>query len=280
MIAPEYEVFWRSARYKECKDILEPQIKDMDKGPFYKHVMLCDSYAKLKEYNKLFPCLDALQERMDRGDNTMVLSWDWGINATLLRAEAYLELGQYNKTIEYAKQAYDTILNKKLHRAQKIRALSVYGLACSLAGKRDRAYKIAKTVDSVDLGGSYSLGKPIKKEALAKIYFSLKDYSQAAEISSRFELDPMTYVTKTIAGHSNFYYMVLPLRFIKYKSLLEIGEIDEAKKGYDELLKREEITGVGGIYWQLLFDRGRIHKKERNNFKAISFYKRAIDIIE
>ena len=61
---------------------------------------------------------------------------------------------------------------------------------------------------------------------------------------------------------------------------METGDLKGAKEGYDLLLGIPIIKENGGLYWIILFDRGRIAEKEGDAQGAIAFYRRAIAVIE
>src|SRR4051812_25484037 len=65
---PERGKLFMGARYAELELLVEKEIKDDPRPPSSKLMYLCVAYGKLKRYNKLFPCLDRLDENIKRGD--------------------------------------------------------------------------------------------------------------------------------------------------------------------------------------------------------------------
>ncbi|MBI3570838.1 MAG: hypothetical protein HY082_07030 [Gammaproteobacteria bacterium] len=57
-----------TSRYEELERIGEREIAGLKQVPSPKLMPLCMSYSKLKRYNKLFPCLDRLEDNIRRGD--------------------------------------------------------------------------------------------------------------------------------------------------------------------------------------------------------------------
>ena len=64
------------------------------------------------------------------------------------------------------------------------------------------------------------------------------------------------------------------------KAYFETGRIDEARTGYDELLRIPQVRANGEIYWQLLSDRARIHELDGEIDKALERYREAVEVIE
>lgn len=64
------------------------------------------------------------------------------------------------------------------------------------------------------------------------------------------------------------------------KALLETGQVDQARAGFDELLNIPQVKENGEIYWLILNDRARIAEQDNDRERAVRLYKEAIDIIE
>src|SRR3989344_9672644 len=57
-----------TSRYEELERIGERETAGQAQVSSPKLMPLCTAYAKLKPYNKLFPCLDRLEDNIRRGD--------------------------------------------------------------------------------------------------------------------------------------------------------------------------------------------------------------------
>jgi len=261
-------------RFSELERHMESQIKDPSKTSTSKLYHLCLSYQKLKKYRKLFPCLDCLQARIDTGDISRWMHFGYSHKAAQLRAEAYMELGQYNQAIEQAKLAYDYVLKYDPEQIWKIETLSVYGLACALGGQKERAVEIARMLDSLDTSSwSYEILDRIKRTGLARIYVALDFFKQAYDIAfQKFAFDYS--IAKAIAGDKVFLREKIAHNFIKAKCLFEIGQLNKSKLVYEGLLALQQTRDSGTIYWNILFDRGRIASIEGQKDKAIEFFKK------
>jgi len=115
--------------------------------------------------------------------------------------------------------------------------------------------------------------------ALARIYISLHRYQEAINILS-YKYEDVSTFAKAITGWDVFIHEKIPFEFIKNKSFFEVGRVTEAKEGYDNLLRYPFIRNLGEVYWNILFDRGRIYEREGDTKQAIDFYKQSIDVIE
>ena len=115
--------------------------------------------------------------------------------------------------------------------------------------------------------------------ALARIYISLHRYQEAINILS-YKYEDVSTFAKAITGWDVFIHEKIPFEFIKNKSFFEVGRVAEAKEGYDNLLRYPFIRNLGEVYWNILFDRGRIYEREGDTKQAIEFYKQSIDVIE
>lgn len=319
-LIPERAKLFMSAHYLELEQLMETEVKDMPDPPTSKLFYLCLAYEKLKRYNKLFPCLDRMEDHIKNGDialndldemrkNSPIL---FGFammgsamvggesvlkgNATpflyLLRAEAYTELRDYDKAIANAHLAYDAIPeNWTMERSFRIYALTQLGLSNAFAGNEAEARKYAETLQNLSTSYPYSGLTDDKVTGVAKIYIALGDYKKAYDgLRSDSETfmkafinitKPLTYlVTGGEMAKVSFEYQELPKEFMAVKTDFEVGNVKEARAGYDKLLAIPEVTGNGEIYWVLLYDRGRIAAQDGDHAAAIDYWKKAVEVIE
>lgn len=278
LVLPQEVVLHDQARYLELMQFSEKQVPSIRSAPTSSLYFLCTAYGKLKQYDKLFPCVDALENNIDRGDYIAFLE-DRSPEPYLLRAEAYLDLGRYKDAVEQAHKAMAKAKRRNFVR-REISALSILGLAYALEGDRSSALTIVKRMET-----EYQPSWIDKSRfaGIAKILIAIGRYSDALAVMQRKESSQTQFVigtTNFFAGGNFFVFMQLPQDFMYAKCLFETGNLSGAKKQYDELLANATIESAGGLYWQILFDRGRISEKEQNPKEAIGFYKRAIEIIE
>ncbi len=307
-----------TSRYEELERIGEREAEGLKDIPSPKLMPLCMSYSKLKRYNKLFPCLDRIEDNIRKGDKRSMdfdefvernpvmagmtamgygisngrkgYEGDISIFPFLMRAEAYIDLARYTEAVEQAKKAEANISPQwKQERWAHIVSTSMLGLAYALGGDRKNALKAVTDLESMDTTYPYTLLSGDKAAGLAKIHLALKDYSKALEAIEQGKDTPFGSLAKGVAdmmvmgetkGEGMWVWQDLPREFIYNKVLFEVGRVDEAKSGYDKLLGIPQTRENGDIYWVILFDRGRIAEKEGDLKGAVGYYRQAIEVIE
>ncbi len=288
MLVPKEDQLLPAARFAELETYMESQVKDLHSASTRQLMYLCYSYSRLKKYNKLFPCLDQFDANIAKGDTTANM-FDMSVIPRLLRAETYIEFGDYGKAVGEAQQAYEIAIRKDLHRYMRIQALSVLGLAQALLGNREKAMECARLVEDIGTHYPFTFLKTDKLNGLSRIYMALGDFEKSLACIREDESISWTRalagaaVTLTgamPAGDDIFAYSQLPKAYILNKSLYETGNLKEAKAGYDALLKEPRTRDNTDIYWMILFDRGKIADTDGNRREAIGFYRRAVDLVE
>lgn len=284
------------ATYLENRFKASSSINTSDPNYIRDRKLLCEAYFVLKKYDKLFSCIDQL--KIDLGDE-----------AYLLRATAYIELGDYDKAIEAAEKQYEEFNKEEpvkiygpaiqmylaMKKGREMKILETLALAHGLKGNHDEAVKYVTMLENIIVPGSEAVTarqrmslsdyqripsivsafylKETSEHRLAKIYMAMSDYQKSLALSER----NLTY--SSIEGGrdtSN----TLPWEFIYAKSLFETGHYNDAKKAYDELLKKPQTKDNGEVYWVLLYDRGKIAENEGNLKDAEDLYAKSIEVIE
>ncbi len=316
-LIPERGKLFSTGRYAELEKLMEKEIGDDPNPKSAKLMFQCVAYSKLKRYNKLFPCLDKLEDNVTKGDVSMIdmeeMSRDSPMLAGLarfgaglagqqkeldgsvvpylhlMRSEAYNELRDYPRAIAAARAANDAIpAGWSQERSIRIMTTTVLGLAEGFGANREAALKVAEELAAIDTSGNYSLLAPEKWLGVARIYVSVGEYAKANEALAKdekslfdaFAVGVADAVAGMDAGDSLFSYLELPKEFMLYKTQLEIGQAKEAKEGFDKLLKDKRSESNGEIYWMLLSDRGRIAAAEGNMEEAVRLWRQAVEIIE
>jgi CHAT domain-containing protein len=297
-VLPKETNLMMAGRYSEVETHLEGEVTDLPSAGTKKLWKLCYSYSRLKEYNKLFPCLDQLESNIAKGDymaqypcvgQVIGFGRDVSVLPPLLRAEAYLDFGNYDAAVEQATKAFN-IMERKEHgptsRCLQIQVLSALALAQALKGDRAKAEEYVRLLDEVITILDHPFLKTEILAGQAKVYMALGDFQRSLTTVKKDEgLGWFRAVTKfslAITGNPTelMVYQELPRAFILNKSLYETGKVKEAKEGYDKLLAMPQTKDNGDIYWLILFDRGKIAEAEGNLKDAIDFYQKAIEIIE
>lgn len=250
--------------------------------------VLCYAYSKTKRYKELLICLDDLEVKVGSGDRRTRL---FGLaDATpavlIMRAEALIELGQYNEAINEANKA---VLWLKADDSEDLdmvcNALAALALARVMTGDKDGGWLAEKEIRSVNVGilSDYANAKAF---ALARTRMGLKEYQGVIEAirgDSTFSLN--VFLDRLVSGSfltgvNNWVWAELPRAYMLNKALLETGQSTEAKAGFDRLLGISQVKENGEIFWLLLSDRGRIAEAEGQIEEALKYYGQAIDIVE
>ncbi len=281
--------FAASGRFDELQKLIEAEEAKHPLNTRDRHA-LCYAYSKTKRYNKLLPCLDKLAENVKKGDlRTRLFGLD---DATptihILRADAYIELGQYAKAIEEAQKGLKWLRDEDSDDLDMVvQSLAALSLASTLSGNRNDGERYAKELARTNtslLGHSdYANARAM---ALGRVYMALGDYPRALEgIRSDSTFKLKAFLDNLVSGAlfrgvSNWAWAELPRGFMINKALLETGQVDQARAGFDELLNIPQVKENGEIYWLILNDRARIAEQDNDRERAVRLYKEAIDIIE
>jgi CHAT domain-containing protein len=281
---------------EEGKDITAAKSTDL--------IEACISYSKLKKYNKLFACLDQLENNIKLGDKLVahhgMFSWNYPENISvipaLLKAEAYIEFGDYEKSVSFAKTAYESLpavewtskdRTNSWIRRYKIRSWGMLALAYALKGDNKQASQFVTQLENESASSSEfwltpgGIQSAINKEKgfeLARVYMALGQYDRILAAKENL-WDTFASVSEGMFG-TLFAFVDLPKAFMTNKALYETGHIKEAKEGYDRLLSKPETKSNGDIYWPILLDRGRITEREGDLKGAVDYYRQAVDVIE
>ena len=203
------------------------------------------------------------------------------------RAQAWIELGDYPKAVEYGNKTYQVVKNMKSmqQRAYLIEALSLLGLAHALNGDKEEASKYLRELEETSTSYPHTLLTTPKLKGIAKIYMASGNYEQALMTLKKDDSDSFRAVASVMVAvvtqvGDMWSYEVLPKDYLINKLLLETGDVARAKNGFDSLLDVPQISVNGEIYWMVLFDRGRIAELEEDYQVAIELYGRSIEAIE
>ncbi len=133
------------------------------------------------------------------------------------------------------------------------------------------------------------------RSALVRAYMTRKEYALALKLAdeeSHIVADLFTLsfglfaMTRGAGSGADIFLMTLneqhtiSTKFQVAHARVEVGRLADAKSFLDEILVKEEIKALPGIYWGALYDRGRIADSEGKPDEAINYYQRAVDEIE
>ena len=286
-VALQPEEYWliQTSRHSELEKLMETRVNRAAAPTTNDLYPLCYAYSKLKKYNKLFPCLERMEGNIQKGDRTVVF-FDFSAMPHVMRAEAYIEFGNYGAAVDESAKAYDLVVKRDLHRSSQIHTLAAMGLSHALNGDSKKARQYAVLLYDVGTYYPFNTLETEKLIGLAKIHMALGEFDKSLEAIKRdaggsfFRFTSDVVTGAILTGQTMWAFTQLPSAFILNKSLFETGRIKEAKEGYDQLLKHPETRYNGEIYWLILHDRGRIAAREGNIGEAIEFFRQAVDVIE
>jgi len=296
-------------RYQEIATLVESEPEILSKTMNRELVQVCKAYSKLKRYNKLFTCLDAMErkEYMDEYYGT----WRY-----LLRAETLLDFGDTKKAVEQAsrahKIAFESTFRPEYFNQLRVEALGLLALASALNGDRAtaeaRAGEFGKVANTEARLAREEMARAVgeflamsedsfkaqgDKEALrtlAGTYLVLGEFKKCLEYSRKGEervsdqIGPIGYTFSWLLSGGEIGEVMdtqkLPFRYLASKCAYETGELKEAKQGYKRILRSPQVQENGDLYWPILFDLGKISESEDNRKDAIDFYRRAVEVIE
>ncbi|WP_342618518.1 CHAT domain-containing protein [Rhodoferax sp. GW822-FHT02A01] len=252
---------------------------------------LCYGYFKLKRYDQINKCLDSLEAALTtaRDKRTRLFGLDDATpTAFLMRAETALELGQYDNAVQQAQHARDWY--KQDGESEKdilIQALAVQAIALKNLNKRYQADGLLGEIRRVPvsvLGDDEAIGA--KSLAQARVSMSLGYWPEALDALALDKTLPLRKFLDNLAtgaflrNENNWVWIELPRAYMENKALLELGERERARRGFESMLKIPQIAANSEIHWMVLADYGDILEKEKSHDQAIEAYRKALTIIE
>lgn len=264
----------QQGRHHELIAALAPRLDADGDLPSFQLMMLGGAYYETGQYPQATGIADRLEKRIMGGDASM-FGADLSVYPAIIRGAVALDQGLLAEAIRHAEAANALLReNQPFHRSQLIQISGILGVAHALNGNAEAARRHLERIGAVNLFLS-NLG-PEKHTALARIQMALRDFpgALASITDARADVSPL------LTAFYDPTFQNLPRFFIRSKALYETGRMDEAKRGYDELLLHPQISQFGTLYWIVLHDRARIAHAEDDLPLAIELLKRAIEVIE
>jgi CHAT domain-containing protein len=283
-----------NGRFADAVEAAEADITSPEDETTKNLAPLCFSLQKIRQYEKLFACVQKLERRIAAGDRWHCPVFCFGNGADMtalpatLKAAAYLELGDYRRSIEEGEAA--------LRRNDKsggdglvpptgypVEILPVLISASMLMGNKQQAGAYLKALEGHDIPRS-SPGafwwRNLKQVALARGYLALGLHERAFEALTGESLVITRALGSVFIGKDIAAVYEIPKFFMRAKALVAMGKTEDAKTTLDALLADVRIADQGDVHWLALSERGGIAEKEGKTDEAIEFYRRAIEIIE
>lgn len=269
-------------RHHEIIQILQRDIDRQKKLSSFQLFLLSGAYYEIRDYEKMLSTVDMMEKQIAGGDARLFGGADLSPYPGILRGFAYLDLGEYDKAIKSASEAYALLKqigesSNTFYHAQLIDIASILGIAHTYLNNDQEADRYLDILRNIDISDKTTMLGPEKFIAIARIHMAKKQYPQALSAIQ----DPKAKVSDPwLTAFYDQTFQELPRFFILTKCLYETGQIQEAKKGYDQLLKHPQIKQVGGLYWPVLLDRAKIARAEGQDETAEALLREAVDVIE
>ncbi len=272
------DIKWSSlmqkGKHHELIREIQPRVDAGQKVTSFQFLLLGSAYYEVRQYDKALATAELMEKQVAAGDDNYHGS-DLAVYPQIFRAAARLDQGLYEDAVKEAQVAYSRLKqNQFFYRSQLIQICNILGVANAFLGRTEEARRALEAIRGVNLAMS-NLG-PEKYIALARIHMALKEYDKALACVN----DKKANVSFVLKIWYDPAFQDVPKFFIRAKSQYETGNVKEAKKGFDQLLKHPQIEQLGGINWLVLYDRARIAQSEGSAPEAVELLKKAVEIVE
>ena len=250
---------------------------------------LCYAYHRLKRYDRINACLDSLEASLNSRDKrTRLFGLDDATPTVyLMRAETALELAQYDVALQWSQRTLDWYKKDgDDERDILVQTLAVQAIAYRNLSKTDKADGLLRELRAVPANTLGDDAIAAKSLAMARVCMSLGYWQEALDALAMDKSLPLRKFLDNLAtgaflrNENNWVWIELPRAYMENKALLELGERERAKRGYETMLKVDQIAANGEIHWMALSDYGNILEAEQANAQAIDAYRKALTIIE
>jgi CHAT domain-containing protein len=265
-------------RHHEVIQILQPEIDQHKTLSSFQLYFLAGSYYEIRDFDNMLKTTNLLEKQIARGD-TSAYGSDISVYPAILRGYAYLDQGDYENAVKTVSTAHAHLdrtvkIGDGFYYSQLIEIAGILGVAHANLKNDSEAARYLDILHYQVI--SQGIVGPERFSAIARIQMARKHYREALTAVE----NPEARVSGLTATFYDQTFQELPRFFILSKCLYETGQIQEAKKNYDQLLKHPQIKEVGGLYWPVLLDRARIARTEGDEKSAEAFLKEAIAVIE
>lgn len=248
---------------------------------------LCHALSRLKRYGALFACLDRLQALIDAGDaRTLLFGLDDATPALhLMRSEALIDLGRLREALDEAAATRAWFEREGGPGEIDLLLDAEAATVIAAAGLHDdaRAGAALRRLQGLRLDTRAAARfVTVRSLALARAHTALRQYGQACEaLDEDRDFQTQRSIERLLHGYApNWIWQELPRNALRARCLLGSGQVGLARERYDELLALPGVDQNDGLYWRLLFDRGRIHEMQGEDGPALARYREAIGVIE
>jgi Uncharacterized protein conserved in bacteria len=305
---PNYVSASYEGNYDETIELIQKRVASGK--PYTKRVYyhLCDAYLNTKQYDKLFPCVDALETQL-RATGPYIWQggdfegWEGGRDEghapALMRAEADLDLGRYDESLANANaaQAYLTGPDplKEVNKPNSWRILEstdglhrvymVKGLACASKGDTGCTAEMVEALRNYKHPNIWMAGVGDSfdedKASLAKLLMAQHDWAGAYDVLTKGGGAGALRMLFTLGMGTGMYeHDMLARQFMAGHCLVELGRMDEARKVFDAIMNNPAVLSMGNVTWLMLRDMARIEAAQKRPAEAVGHLAKSIAIIE
>ncbi|MCB1691684.1 MAG: CHAT domain-containing protein [Pseudomonadales bacterium] len=298
---PQVIILSGSGQFDSLIDLVEQQYGSATAAPPLQGVQACYAYYEVRRYEKFRECSEFFLNDPDPSYEFYPGEPQTRQNASEVkgilesyRARMYFDFLQFDAAIAAADRSLSLVKQADSDARlpyNVIPALEVKALALINLGQTADVPAIIDEIDRqrIHLPVAMSELARIRQRAIGKIYFAMGDYAAARAALEEQVFDIFGGLVKAPAlifrdldrgADTMATFNALPRIFMLNKAMMETGDTEKAKAGYDALLSNPVAEQFGDFYWIALSDRAKLHWQDNEPDEAIEKLERAIDIIE
>lgn len=291
----EEKIALGSGRFDKLLSLYEARAPGLDALHSEDLATYCFAAYGGKYYDKVENCINEIEQRFQArplGPREVVY---YRSTELFLRANYALDLGDYNQAVEHAGRLLALTVAERRKPVGYVLigepdSIAILALAQALSGNTSAAREHIAKLEALPTG-AFTGGSGLEKQlVLARAYTALGDFQRSYHV---MQGDPESFARAYVAFFamiggsrtgfdpgSMYDAFIVPQQFVRHKSELETGRLEQARAGFDKMLSTPAARANGDIYWLLLHDRGRIAEREGQLDEAVRFYAQAVDVIE
>lgn len=261
--------------------------------------LVCEANLKIQKYSDFDQCIDVLKPRLKTepaGNVAITFSYDSSLAFIYtLEAEKNLELGRYEKSIDFglaAQKLYfsslagnDSTMYKNNMDMLTPGIFCIPAISYALLGKnkaaKDNLDKELERYSKMDKGFGFTGMHKRNEYWIALTMITMKNYKGAYDfLLAEHENDHEKAINSMFSSHSMSDISNLYKALMLNRMALENGKLEQARKGYDILLQDNFVAQLSEVHFRVLQDRAKIALKDNDQKLAEELLLKAIDILE
>lgn len=249
---------------------------------------VCPSYLAMRKYQKSLECANELENRDKSAVNALGQIFSPSMlkaRAYLIKLQAYLDIGDPAKAVEYGEKAYYIAKQGGFSMFTGMDSVGIdiigdLGVAYAVSGNGEKAAEMLDALDkySMSILRGYVF-EPYRQLQKIRILVAMKNYGRALSICNQNEgvFDGKWW--SGLPGH-RFTYSKLIMNFMRAKSYYESGNLSKAEEFYIRLLDTPNISESSDIYYFSLADLGAIRLRQGRHSEGIELLRKAVEAVE